>query len=303
MQRLTSTWVVLSAVAGIAGVAAITDSRPSPAAFAQEVPGIIAKSDDFFPDSVGNRWQYRGQISEGPLQIIQHKLFSNVSTVTGTRNLHGTSVTVFHDTNPGNHGPSDSFYRRDAAGIVYYGSEPGSPLEKQLVPYQIVRFPMKVSSSFIQFDRSMVDFGSDVDGDGKDERADVRGEVTIEGQEAISVPAGSYPDAVRVEAKMTLRIHLSSNGRSALGTDVMTAWFARGVGLVKYIERQELAPIKTDRGLVTEVIEELEALDVKSPLAASTGSEAPPEGVFADHPRGHELLEIAFPPGLRAYAR
>ena len=41
---------------------------------------------------------------------------------------------------------------------------------------------------------------------------------------------------------MTLRIKLSSVERSAVGTDVMTAWFAKGVGLVKYgAERLRLA--------------------------------------------------------------
>ena len=131
-----------------------------------EESGTIAHSEQYFPDEVGNRWTYRGQISEGPLQTIDLKVFSNVSSVTGTKAIKGLKVTVFHDTNPGNHGPSDSFYRRDVVGIVYYGSDPGTPLEKQLIPYQIIRFPMKVGTSFQQFDRSGLDFGTDMDRDG-----------------------------------------------------------------------------------------------------------------------------------------
>ncbi len=57
---------------------------------------------------------------------------------------------------------------------------------------------------------------------------------------------------------MTMTIHLSSGDKPARGTDVMTAWFAKGVGLVKYFERQELSASKEDRGLVTEITEELE---------------------------------------------
>ena len=223
---------------GILGSAAILMGQDQ--ASATEAGQAIAQSADYFPDTVGTRWQYRGQISEGPLQTIENKYFSNVSSVTGTRTLKGgLVVTVFHDTNPGNHGPSDSFYRRDAAGVVYYGSEPGTPLEKQLTPYQIIRFPMKVAQSFQQFNRTDIDFGSDIDGDGTNEKVDVEGLSTVLGQESITVPAGTYPDAVRVEAKMTLKIRLSSVDRTAVGTDVMTAWFAKGVGLVKYIERQE----------------------------------------------------------------
>lgn len=250
----------------------------------------IAQSSEYFPDTIGNRWQYRGQISEGPLQTIDNKFFANVSSVTGTKTLNGgMTVMVFHDTNPGNHGPSDSLYRRDAAGIVYYGSEPGTPLERQLVPYQIVRFPMKVSSSFKQFDRTDIDFGNDLDGDGANERADVRGQATIVGREAVMVPAGSYPDAVKVEAKMTLRIHLSSAKRSVVGTDVMTAWFVRGIGLVKYLERQELEALKEDRGLVTEIIEELEEFDVKPNTGSLSRREAPAERILAHYAGDQEL--------------
>ena len=153
-----------------------------PSAFSADGEGIIAQSQDYFPDATGNRWQYRGQISEGPLQTIDNKFFSNVSSVTGTKTLKGgTTVTVFHDTNPGNHGQSESFYRRDAVGIVYYGSEPGTTLERQLVPYQIVRFPMKIPSSFKQFDRTNIDFGNDLDSDGTNERVDVQGQAAIIG--------------------------------------------------------------------------------------------------------------------------
>ena len=150
------------------------------------------------------------------MQTIENKYFSNISSVTGTRTLKGgLTVNVFHDTNPGNHGPSDSFYRRDAAGIVYYGSEPGTPLEKQLVPYQIIRFPMTVSQSFQQFSRTDIDFGSDIDGR-RDQRA-CRCRRALDGmsRESIAVSAGTYADAIRVEARMTLRIRLSSVDRTA----------------------------------------------------------------------------------------
>ncbi|MCC2641865.1 MAG: exported protein of unknown function [Nitrospira sp.] len=264
----------------------------------------IAQSTDYFPDTIGTRWQYRGQISEGPLQTIENKYFTNVSTVTGTRILKGgLTVSVFHDTNPGNHGPSDSFYRRDAAGIVYYGSEPGTPLEKQLVPYQIIRFPMKVSQSFQQFNRTDIDFGNDIDGDGTNEQVDVEGHSTVVGLESITVPAGTYADAIRVEARMTLRIRLSSVDRAAVGTDVMTAWFAKGVGLVKYIERQELAALKDDRGTITDIMEELETADVKAAPELHSRSESTSQGLFTDDSSDHKLLQILVSTGLGAHSR
>lgn len=288
--------------AGLLGSATLS-SGPAPTQ-AAEGGQTIAQSADYFPDTIGTRWQYRGQISEGPLQTIENKYFSNVSTVTGTRTLKGgLVVTVFHDTNPGNHGPSDSFYRRDAAGVVYYGSEPGTPLEKQLTPYQIIRFPMKVSQSFQQFNRTDIDFGSDIDGDGTNEHVDVEGLSTVVGQESITVPAGTYPDAVRVEARMSLKIRLSSVDRTAVGTDVMTAWFAKGVGLVKYIERQELAALKDDRGNITDITEELEEVSVKSAPGLQGRNEPAPERLLADDTRNQELLHVVLAPGLGPDAR
>lgn len=227
-----------------------------------ETGTVLPESEKYFPDSISNRWEYRGEITEGPLQTIDHKVFTNVSSVTGTKDLRGMTVTVFHDTNPGNHGPSDSFYRRDVAGIVYHGSDPGTPLEKQLIPYQIVRFPIRIGSTIQQFDKKELDFGTDMDRDGINEKADAIGTSTIAGLESITVPAGTFKDAVKIEARMHMTIHMSGTKQTAAGTDVMTAWFVKGVGLVKYFERQELTPLQ-DRGLITEITEELVSYEVK----------------------------------------
>jgi hypothetical protein len=264
-----------------------------------EDASMIAQSADYFPDQIGNEWRYRGQITEGPLQTIEHKFFSNVSSVTGTRTLKGMTVTVFHDTNPGNHGPSDSFYRRDSVGIVYYGSEPGTPFEKQLIPYQIVRFPLKISSSFPQFNRKGLDFGTDLDRDGTNEKAEAQGDATVLGLESVTVPAGTFKDAVKVEARMQMQIHLSGAKKTAIGTDVMTAWFAKGVGLVKYVERQELSQLE-DRGVVTDIMEELESYEIKPPKASLGRREPSTEGLLADHTGDHELRQVLFTSGLRS---
>jgi hypothetical protein len=229
---------------------------------------LIGNGGDYFPDGMGSQWRYQGEVHEGPLQTIAKKGFINISTVKGAETIKGVNVKVFHDSNPGNHGPSDSYYRRDPAGIVYYGSDPGTMLEKQLIPYQIVRFPLELPSSFQQFDKKGLNFGSDLDGDDKNEQTDMQAIVVVVGKESVTVPAGTYPDAVRIEARMTMRIHLSRDKRTKTGADTMVAWFAKGVGLVKYVERQELPPLKTDRGFVSEITEELESFSI-SPQTSS----------------------------------
>lgn len=259
----------------------------------------IGQSSDYFPDTIGSHWEYHGQITEGPLQTIDQKLFTNVSAVVGTRIIRGMTVTVFHDTNPGNHGPSDSFYRRDVVGIVYHGSEPGTPLEKQLIPYQIVRFPIKISSTIQQFDKKGLDFGTDMDRDGVNEKVDAQGTSTVAGLETVTVQAGTFKDAVKVEAYMRMRIQLSGTRRTVTGTDVMTAWFAQGVGLVKYVERQELSPLE-DRGVITEITEELDSYEIKPTKASLGRGKTPAEGLLADHSGDHELHEVVLASRLRA---
>lgn len=269
-----------------------------PPAFAEPSQKTISDSHEYFPDALGNRWRYRGRYAEGPIQNIRETTFVNTSTVKSRQPLNGVDVTVFHDTNPGNQGPSDSYYRRDQAGIVYYGSKPNTVLEEQIAPYQIVRFPLVVPSSFEQFNRKDLDLGIDLDGDGTDERVDARATVTIAGQEPVSVPYGEYSKAIRLEAHMTLTIHLSDSQTTKVGTDSMTAWFARNVGLVKYVERQTVPPIHTDRGSIIEITEELEKAKIAAPTASLRGGESPSHGVFRDDTLDHELPQVIFPAGL-----
>ena len=266
MARRTTTYRLLAALLLAFGLLASEAEEACSQPGAR--PETIADGHLYFPDAAGSRWRYRGHVEELPLQkIAVAKNYTNISTVSGTKTINGVTVTVFHDTNPGSHGPTDSYYRRDAVGIVYYGSSPGTPIERQVIPYQIIRFPIAMPSSFQQFDRRGIDFGNDVDGDGTDEKADVEASVTVVGKESVVVPAGSYPDALRLEARMSLRIHLSKSKRSVVSTDLLTAWFARGVGLVKYTEHQEMPPAATDRGWITDITEELEEADVTSPAA------------------------------------
>jgi hypothetical protein len=294
-QKLTTRWILAG------GACLLLGGLSHPVTLQAEEAITIAQSADYFPDAIGNRWTYKGQITEGPIQTIDQKFFTNVSTVTGTKVIKGVTVKIYEDTNPGNHGPSSSFYRRDAVGIVYYGSEPGTPLEKQMTPYQIFRFPLKVPSSFQQFDRKGLNFGMDVDRDGTDDKVDVRGWTTVVGYDKITVPAGIFTNTVKIEARMTMNIQLSSNGHTVPGTDVMTAWFAKGVGLVKYTERQELSGIKEDRGVMTEITEELEEYELKPSKDSLSRLESTPEGILADDASRHELSQIVRATGFRPY--
>ena len=52
--------------------------------------------------------------------------------------------------------------------------------------------PDEGGQSFQQFNRTDIDFGSDIDGDGTNEHVDVEGLSTVMSRESITVPAGTY---------------------------------------------------------------------------------------------------------------
>ncbi len=224
----------------------------------QAAPTVIHDADAYFPDEPGNEWRYRGRIAEGAVDRVRDAAFVNVSTVTGHTNKDGVTVVVFHDTNPGNQAPVDSYYLRDVAGIRYYGSKPGTILERQLVPYQIVRFPLEAPGSFRQLDRKHLNLGLDLDHDTRAETVDVEATVTVHGREAVTVPLGTYDDAIRLESSMRLLVHLSRDGTAVHGLDTMTAWFVKDIGLVKYVERQMVPTREAGRERMIEITEELE---------------------------------------------
>src|SRR4029078_3788985 len=95
-----------------------------------------------------------------------------------------------------------------------------------------------------------------------------------------------------------MRIQLSGTRRTVTGTDVMTAWFAKGVGLVKYVERQELSPLE-DRGVITEITEELGFYENKSTNESLGRGETPAESLLADHSSDDELHQVVLASRLR----
>lgn len=78
---------------------------------------------------------------------------------------------------------------------------------------------------------------------------------TVVGVEAVSVPAGAFPDAVRVDTAGNVNIVMTIDGAAAPGNDVAmtyTSWYVAGVGLV----RQEFTGLFSDagEGMVTELV-------------------------------------------------
>ncbi|TLY46134.1 MAG: hypothetical protein E6K59_01740 [Nitrospirae bacterium] len=223
----------------------------------------IQNTEEYFPDEIGSVWRYHGRTHTDTVAQAGEVTFSNEVSAIGTTNIKGETVKIFRETNQGNKGPTDGFFRRDKTGITYYGSQPTTPFEQQLVPYRVLAFPLVMNGTFRQLEKRGVDMQADLDGDGSHERADVVADVRVVAHTPVTVPAGTFNDAVQIDASMTIVISLTKDRRVITSRDRITSWFARGVGLVKYVEEIEAPPVLETRGEVTYVSEELESYALK----------------------------------------
>lgn len=186
----------------------------------------------YFPFEQGNTYIYRGTITESGAPSVS---FSNTIQVTGTRLVNGVTATVFTESNPENSGQiRENYLLKDSRGIGNRGNnEAADVITPQLVPFQEVLFPLQANFGFEQLNKTGLDFGSDLDGDGRNERFELLSRVTIVGFETVTVPSGTFSSSARTQTTTTFTVILSSNGAKVTITGGLTDWFAPGVGLVK----------------------------------------------------------------------
>jgi hypothetical protein len=265
MRRCLALVIVMLSVAAL---------RLSPAMAAESNPLVkeVQNTEEFFPDGIGSMWRYSGRTHTEAIERIAEIIFKNEVTTVGTTNMHGHTVKIFRETNQGNKGPTDGFFRRDETGIVYYGSLPTTPFERELVPYRVLNFPLVLESSFQQLNKTNVDMQTDLDGDGQSEHGDVTANARIVGYEPVTVGAGTFAEALRIDAVMTISIRLSKSRQLAISRDKITSLFVRGIGLIKYVETIEAPPLLETRGEVTYLSEELESYTLKGMTSASPSS-------------------------------
>lgn len=144
--------------------------------------------------------------------------------------------------------------RQDGAGLVLQqvgedGSVDETVLERSengvsLVPaasadaitaavgrYDIVRFPLRTGTSYTAVDRTLSTF--DLDSDGRADTLQVRVQVSVVGFERITVPAGTFDNALRLRTVITQTAVLSAGARTVRVTGTSDDWYASGVGPVR----------------------------------------------------------------------
>src|SRR4029077_7739989 len=147
-----------------------------------------------------NLWQYSGSQSLTG-QPPPTTTYANTRTITGTKVIGSTTTVVSGETNSFNAGAASQEYLvKNTTGLTIWGNnDVTDQITPQLVPYQALRFPLQPGSTFQPFNKQGLDFGQDLDGDGKNETASTSSQVKIMEAETITVPAGTFPNTIRVE--------------------------------------------------------------------------------------------------------
>lgn len=198
-------------------------------------PGDAA---NHFPTELGATWIYETtEVDSGASPVASRMRVA----VTGTAHGSALDATVFTSTplGWGAAPPSTSFVAEGSSGVTFVGDEdPDDTLEPQLVPYELMRFPLTPGESFVQLDCRDLDFGEDLDGDGRNERLDLQTVVTVLGAEALTARVGDL-EAVRVDTRLSMALHTTRAG-SFVSNGERSEWYAPGIGLVRAATRQEL---------------------------------------------------------------
>ncbi len=189
-------------------------------------PGDIG---NLSPLSVGDTWVYVVDISG------YGQRFTSQVEITGTMEIDGiTTMVANYSSSPGQLDPYDEYVEKNSRGIYNWGnSDPEDPLTPLLVPYQEAAFPLKPGVTLESINVTGMVWPEDLDSDGMNERFDLSMSITTLGFEAVSVPAGDFPNSVKEEVLLKVDVTLSRSGKHVKVTERLTDWYASGIGMVR----------------------------------------------------------------------
>jgi hypothetical protein len=190
---------------------------------------------NLYPLAVGNRWVWQKTNSVSGVS-------TKIDEITRLATVQGTEVHVLQrrDAMTGLPDDDEEFRLKTDAGVFELArSTATADLLLGLRRIELLRFPLKAGMSHVALDQTGLDLGSDLDGDGVNERYAVRVQVTVSGVETVTVPAGTFPDAVHVVTVVRETVTLSRSSPLATtptSTTTYDDWYAPGIGLVKNSE-------------------------------------------------------------------
>lgn len=114
----------------------------------------------------------------------------------------------------------------------------------------VLRSPVLAGDRYTVVDRAVS--VPDVDGDGRVEQVQIKVDIEVVGAESVTVPAGTFRDAVKVVTTAGLRITASRTATQASVTLVSTDWYMAQLGRVKTVFVDGSTPAGMRGNMVTE---------------------------------------------------
>lgn len=191
--------------------------------------------ENYFPTlTVGNTWLFRGTVLTNGTGTTP---FSNKITITGTKVVQGAMTSIWHESNPLNYGtPVESYISKSLTGITYWGdNDPADTLTRQFTPYKEISFPLQVST-FEQINKTGLDYGEDLDGDGINETFDVYSQVRVISFQTFTAFVGTFDNTVEIETDSTITLYFSQINLELIFSGKETGWYAPHGGPVKRVD-------------------------------------------------------------------
>lgn len=183
----------------------------------------------YYPSAQGDTWAYDGTstMAAGP--------FFDTVSVSGFKFVLGANTSIFRESNPeGSGSPREDYYFKDSRAFALHGSDdPTDWITVALVPYDEAVFNVPLAN-YTLFNRTGVNIGRDLDGDGINETMDARAVLNFDQIERLETTAGVFSAAGKATGTATLTVHYST-GATVPVVLTVTQWRAADVGLLKEI--------------------------------------------------------------------
>jgi len=184
-------------------------------------PSPTTGASDYFPSPTGAIWIYTTNASAQP----------DVVRVTGTQTIDGRTGPVFETTYGEDGSTGRELYVVDGSGVRQFSQQIYNSLDQALNGLQTLPASPTTGATVQQLDKT-IDLGEDLDGDGRNDSARVISTLTVIGPEAVSFPAGDFPQALHVRQAVTVTVSSSAGLGSVVVNYQLDRWYALGVGLV-----------------------------------------------------------------------
>jgi hypothetical protein len=189
----------------------------------------------YFPFAVGNYWEFDGtelsfDINGDPVWTP----YKNRTSVTGKQIVNGVETFVISESNADNSGQAEKkYYAIGSRAISYHGNNDQSDtITPKLAPYVEVRLPAAPGTMSLAANVTGADWGEDIDGDHKNESADV--EVNTQVRSIAGTCNGlaeCFDFTVWVRTETNITIHYSKTRTSEDYFAIEDRHFAPGIGL------------------------------------------------------------------------